>query len=337
MSSIILPTNNCIYRTVVFDPGSSDMLIPSTGCNVTGCSKLPHRFDPKRSTTFKDLRGPFYISFTTGTDAAASGNFMMEGTVARDAVSVAGLDVSDFQFGLVTNQSDVFAVDPFDGIVGLGFTQALSTGSQTFLGALNSTGHLEQYLYGLYLTPHSLGNAEISIGRVDNSKFNGAINYIPVNPVKGQFNGTFEKVFADGKLLDIEPNSVIFDSGTATLVAPKDDAEKIYASISPSIKALDDSGTYGIPCAELADLKKTVSFMIGGHNYTIPAQELSIGPLASKPGMCQTFINASFASKAGDKALWIIGSSLLKYYYTVWDVGNTRFGLAATAHSPSAI
>lgn len=313
------------------------MLIPSTRCNVTGCDKLHHRFDPKRSRTFKDLRGQFYISFTTGTDAAASGNFTMEGTVSQDAVSVAGMGVSEFQFGLVTNQSDVFGDDPFDGIVGLGFNQALSTGSQTLLGAFNSAGHLTQYLYGLYLTPHSLGNAELSIGGVDTSKFEGQINYIPVNPVTGQFNGTFEKVFADGKLLDIEPNNAIYDSGTATIVAPKDEAETIYASISPNIKALDDLGTYGIPCAELPYLTKTISFMIGGHNYSIPAQELNVGPVAGKPGTCQTFINASFARRPGGKALWIIGSSLLKYYYTVWDIGNTRFGLATTAHSPRAI
>ncbi|KAH0527031.1 hypothetical protein TsFJ059_002075 [Trichoderma semiorbis] len=258
-------------------------------------------------------------------------NVEIEGVISRDVISVAGLQLQDFQFGLITNQSAALGVDPFDGIVGMGFSSGLTTGPHTFIGGVNGSGQIPQAVYGLYLTPQSVGHAEISLGGVDSSKLVSEINYIPVFPATGQFNGTFEKVYVDNAITNVSSNYAIYDSGTANIVAPKNDAEEIYAMISPDIKPVDTVRTYGIPCSKLKDIKSSISFVIGGRNYTIPSQELSVGPISDQPDICQTLINSS-----GDEAnsLWVIGGSLLKYYYTVWDIENVRFGLAQTLHSP---
>ncbi|KAM0258943.1 hypothetical protein ACHAQJ_003599 [Trichoderma viride] len=319
--------------TVVFDTGSSDLVIPSTQCTANpGCTGLQHRFASEDSETFTSLNGSFRIAYSTGTGVSASGNVELEGLVVRDVVDVAGLRVENFQFGLITNQSAAFGVDPFDGIVGMGFQSGLSTGPQTFLDALNSSGQIGQAVYGLYLTPQSVGHAEVSLGGVDSSKLTSAINYIPVYPTTGQFNGTFEGVYVNNKTTDISPNYAIYDSGTANIAAPKEDAEKIYAMISPDIKPIDAVGTYGIPCAKLTDINSTISFFIGGQEYIIPSQELNVGPISNQSDVCQMLINSSGSDQG--KSLWVIGGSLLKYYYTVWDIENTRFGLAKTLHSP---
>ncbi|KAL7785708.1 aspartic peptidase domain-containing protein [Trichoderma afarasin] len=318
--------------TVVFDTGSSDVVIPSTQCDANpGCTGLQHRFDPEKSETFTSLNGSFRISYSTGTGVSASGNVEIEGVISRDVISVAGLQLQDFQFGLITNQSAALGVDPFDGIVGMGFSSGLTTGPHTFIGGVNGSGQIPEAVYGLYLTPQSVGHAEISLGGVDSSKLVSEINYIPVFPATGQFNGTFEKVYVDNTITNVSSNYAIYDSGTANIVAPKNDAEEIYAMISPDIKPVDTVGTYGIPCSKLKDIKSSISFVIGGRNYTIPSQELSVGPISDQPDICQTLINSS-----GDeaKSLWVIGGSLLKYYYTVWDIENVRFGLAQTLHSP---
>ncbi|KAL6692394.1 aspartic peptidase domain-containing protein [Trichoderma pleuroticola] len=274
------------------------------------------------------------ISEPLRTGVSASGNVEIEGLISRDAVAVAGLQVQDFQFGLITNQSAAFGVDPFDGIVGMGFPSGLTTGSQTFLNALHSSGQISRAIYGLYpyLTPQSVGHAEISLGGVDSSKLTSEINYIPVFPATDQFNGTFEKVRVDNRTTNVSSNFVNYDSGTANIVAPKNDAEAIYAMISPDIRPIDAVGTYGIPCSKLKDIKSSISFIIEGHNYTIPSQELNVGPIPDQPGICQTLINSTGGDQA--KSLWVIGGSLLKDYYTVWDIENARFGLAQTLHSP---
>ncbi|KAH8809448.1 aspartic peptidase domain-containing protein [Xylogone sp. PMI_703] len=315
--------------TVVFDTGSSNVLIPSTGCTANpGCGSLRHKFDPSKSDTFNTSNLPFFTVFATGTGVQSSDMETVEGIIVQDAISVAGLTVDNFQFGLIQNQSAGFANDPFDGIMGMAFSGDLTVGTNTFLGALNSTGQVDQALYGLYLTPESIGNAEISIGGVDASKYTSDIYYFPVNSTTGLFTIKFDSVYVNKQNTNITSAPAIIDSGTANIVAPTNQtAQAIYSLISPDIKPVDNMGTYGIPCTKLDQLNSIISFIIGGQNYTIPSQELSVGPIPGQPDICQTLISAG-------GGFWIIGASLLKYYYSVWDIGNVQFGLARTAHSP---
>ena len=61
-------------------------------------------------------------------------------------------------------------------------------------------------------------------------------------------------------------------------------------------------------------------------NLTVPSSELSVGPFRSEPSLCQTLINAADVGS-------IIGASLLKHYYSVWDLGNKRMGFAPNGES----
>lgn len=102
--------------------------------------------------------------------------------------------------------------------------------------------------------------------------------------------------------------------------------------ISPNIKANSaEAGTYGIPCSQVAALPAVIDFTFtttGGKafNLTIPSAELSVGPFTSNPTLCQTLINAQ-------SGLSIIGGSLLKHYYSVWDVGNSQMGFVKSCES----
>ena len=99
--------------------------------------------------------------------------------------------------------------------------------------------------------------------------------------------------------------------------------------ISPNIKANSaEPGTFGIPCNQVSSLPAVISFTFTSQSgqpfdLTIPSSELSVGPFKSNPSLCQTLINA-------DDSFNIIGASLLKHYYSVWDIGNQRMGFAPT-------
>jgi hypothetical protein len=41
---------------------------------------------------------------------------------------------------------------------------------------------LTKAVFGMWLTPKSVGGAELTLGGIDNSKFSGPITYIPVDP-----------------------------------------------------------------------------------------------------------------------------------------------------------
>lgn len=103
--------------------------------------------------------------------------------------------------------------------------------------------------------------------------------------------------------------------------------QAIYALISPDIKANpNEPGTYGIACNRIASLPAVIDIgftAVDGSpfNLTIPSSELSVGPFANDPSTCQTLINAF-------DGLELVGGSLLKHYYSVWNVGTQQMGFA---------
>jgi hypothetical protein len=98
--------------------------------------------------------------------------------------------------------------------------------------------------------------------------------------------------------------------------------------ISPDIKAnSDEPGAYGIACSKISSLPATIdiAFMSTDgkpFNLTIPSSELNVGPFANDMSTCQTLINAF-------DGFIIMGGSLMKHYYSVFDVGQRRVGFAA--------
>ncbi|TFY69812.1 hypothetical protein EVG20_g2997 [Dentipellis fragilis] len=101
--------------------------------------------------------------------------------------------------------------------------------------------------------------------------------------------------------------------------------QAIYARISPQIKPHGTKGAYALPCALIPSLPFELTFTFtsttgGPFTLTVPRAELSVGPLADDPSLCQTLVNAL------DKGVGIVGGSLLKYYYSVWDVDSAQIG-----------
>jgi hypothetical protein len=97
-----------------------------------------------------------------------------------------------------------------------------------------------------------------------------------------------------------------------------------------------EPGTYGLPCSQVAGLPAQIDIGFTdttgkAFNLTIPSAELSVGPFKEDPSTCQMLVNAY-------DGLDLVGGSLLKYWYTVYDFGNKRMGfaLAGTFLSPGA-
>lgn len=85
-------------------------------------------------------------------------------------------------------------------------------------------------------------------------------------------------------------------------------------------------GTYSIPCNQISGIEADISFSftdINGNtfNLTVPTAELSVGPFANETNLCQTSINA-----LDFEGIFLIGGSLLKHYYSVWDIHNQQMG-----------
>jgi hypothetical protein len=98
--------------------------------------------------------------------------------------------------------------------------------------------------------------------------------------------------------------------------------------ISPNIKPNpNEPGAFGIPCSEIPSLPAVIDLTFTStegkpFNLTIPSGELSVGPFADNTSICQTLIN-SFEGQN------IVGGSLMKHVYTVFDLGGQRMGFAS--------
>lgn len=98
--------------------------------------------------------------------------------------------------------------------------------------------------------------------------------------------------------------------------------------ISPDIHPLDEFGTWGIECDKLDTLNNELEFHFVTEDgqpvmLTVPPEEFYVGRFDEDPTYCQTYINSL-------EDIYVVGGSLLKSYYTVWDmnVDQPKIGFA---------
>jgi hypothetical protein len=103
--------------------------------------------------------------------------------------------------------------------------------------------------------------------------------------------------------------------------------------ISPDIKPNPSvPGSYGLPCSQMANISAELTFGFisssSGKTFdiTIPTSEFNLGPFDNDTSLCQALINVWLP---GQDLPPLLGASLLKHYYTVWDTGNQSMGFAA--------
>ncbi|TCD69392.1 hypothetical protein EIP91_007739 [Steccherinum ochraceum] len=306
---------------IVFDTGSNTLEFPSVACGAP-CAKQ-RQFDPSKSSTFVDGGQEQTLVFLTGgtTQPVIGNDTALTIRSATDTVSIGGLSVKDTPVFLIINQTATFADNPYDGI------QGLSSDAVGFMGGLIAQGLPS--LFSLYLTPDKVGQANLLLGGIDHSKFKGDLTYASLpSPAFGEWVLLSSNLKVNGNSLKVANNSryMIFDSGTSNMILPQADAEAVYAQISPDIKPNPAvAGTYGIACSKIPKLRAEITFTFTSQSgrpfdMTIPSSELSVGPFAGNPSLCQTLINADHFT--------LLGGSFLKHYYTVWDIAGQRIGFA---------
>ncbi|OBZ68307.1 Cathepsin D [Grifola frondosa] len=312
---------------VVFDTGSPFLEFVSTQCGAPCASQIA--FNISASSTFVDGGEEQTLDFATGggVDPVVDNNYVLTIRSAKDTVSVGGLDAGVIDLFTVVNQTAAFDIDPYSGI------QGMSSDAQGFFAALINKGL--PALFSMYITPKAIGNAELTIGGIDYSKFHGDLIYSSLpSGSEGAWQLPSPQVSINGKTTKELNTSrtIIFDSGTSNILFSTNTTEAIYAMISSDIKPFAaEPGAYGMPCSKISGLPAKIDITFTSQrgrpfNLTIPSGELNVGPFKSDPSTCQTLINAF-------DGLDLVGGSLFKHYYSVWDIGNQRMGFAPNGES----
>lgn len=357
--------------------------MPGTSCPTTVCPYA--KFDPTKSSTFSTTNQKFGIIY-------GSGN--ANGTYVTDTVTVAGATVPNQQFGLVsttqnilTNQGSLgggVGSSPSvsqtsgtvsDGIFGLGYPQltaATSDGGKVynpFVFNLVSEKIISDPVFSIYLNSESVtGNSgEIIFGGVDQSKYTGQLQYMPVAGLSsGSGNNPLDTIFGGGSSNQVyaywmvygqgfnvvngvsSPNltlsstvPVILDTGTTLTYLPQQIAQQIALSVANQNDVALDSqaGVYVIGC-DVANSNAQVQLQFSTSSqvsstpitFSVPVSQLVIpldGTTPSTATQCIFGIAPSSSGSASSSGLYLIGDSMLRSAYMVFDMGQNRVGLAA--------
>lgn len=312
---------------VVFDTGSYTLEFASTECGEPCANQV--QFNASASSTFVSTGEVQDIAFETGggvNPITSPNQYVLWLQPGNDTVTVDGVATANVALNLVVNQTAAFEPNPYSGITGLG-----PVAEGFFLGLMNNG---LPALFGLYVTPHSVGNAEITFGGVDESHIHGEIRTaaLPSDNDDTWLLGS-SAIYINDQTTSLLSTSrtIIFDSGTSNAYFDPNITEEIYSKISPNIKAYAPETTeygtaYGIPCSEIDSLASELTLTFTNtagepFNLTIPSSELNVGPFPGQTETCQTFINSI-------QGLNLVGGSLLKHYYAIFSVQNQTIGFA---------
>ncbi|KAG8753205.1 Type I transmembrane sorting receptor [Ceratobasidium sp. 428] len=296
---------------VDFDTGSADLWVPNAECTTGGC-KGHKTFDVSKSSTVKPQSGNFSISYGDGSTSS--------GPIFADTVTVAGLTVKDQFLSAVTAESDSFAQDPSDGLMGLAFSSISNMGKPTPIENMKSAGIIESATFAFKLA--STGS-ELFIGGTNSALFTGDITFSPLTSktfwlTNGAATAGDQEAYSGG---------MIIDSGTTLIVGPKDSVDSFWKAAGGEqcdAKVCGGDGFYTYDCAS----PPSVAFDFGKDSFAMSPDTLTIGATDDSKKTC---VGAIMATDGVPNDAWIVGDAFMRNVYTVFDADNAQVGFAKLA------
>ncbi|KAJ3184496.1 hypothetical protein HDU87_003894 [Geranomyces variabilis] len=287
-----------------FDTGSSDIWIPDVSV-----PELPfqHKYDRKKSKTFKNIGADFSIQYGLGSATGKS---------ASEEITIAGVTVKGQVFGDVTTTKD-FYKNGSDGVFGLAFPALLALGGRMWIENAMAQGTVTSTVFGVYLS--ETGGSELVISGYNPNHFSGEIGWIPVlspyqfwtvNVVDIRRNGaTINPTHIRGAV------TAILDTGTTLVVGPNADITKLNTQIGAKLV----NGRWTIPC-ERRNAKDKIDFVLNGFTITLTAKEYVFTDGDN------TCISTFSAVDMNGNPQWILGDTILRKYYSIYDMGQVKAG-----------
>ncbi|XP_042655970.1 cathepsin E isoform X1 [Tyto alba] len=338
--------------TVIFDTGSSNLWVPSVYCVSKACAEHT-KFQPSQSSTYQAIGTPFSIQYGTGS---------LTGVIGSDQVIVEGLTVSNQQFAeSVSEPGKAFLDAEFDGILGLAYPSLAVDGVTPVFDNMMAQNLVELPMFSVYLStnPESSLGGELLFGGFDPSRFTGTLNWVPVTQ-QGYWQIQLDNIQLGGTVtFCVDGCQAIVDTGTSLITGPTKDIKELQSYIgatavdgevtarvgrggggqSPGTPTLPGGTSraaaplscpavsqYVVECSNL-NVMPDVTFTINGLPYTLGAQAYTLTEYSDGMAFCTSgFQGMDIAPPAGP--LWILGDVFIRQFYSVFDRGNNRVGLA---------
>uniref|UniRef100_A0A674JN79 cathepsin E n=1 Tax=Terrapene triunguis TaxID=2587831 RepID=A0A674JN79_9SAUR len=301
--------------TVLFDTGSSNLWVPSIYCVSKACA-VHSRFHPSDSNTYSEVGTPFSIQYGTGS---------LSGIIGSDQVTVEGITVSNQQFAeSVSEPGNTFLDAEFDGILGLAYPSLAVDGVTPVFDNMMAQNLVDLPIFSVYMNrnPDSSVGGELLFGGFDPSHFSGTLNWVPVTK-QGYWQIQLDNIQVGGTVaFCAEGCQAIVDTGTSLITGPSKEIKEMQNYIG----AVPMDGEYAVECNNL-NVMPDVTFTINGIPYTLSPQAYTLMVQADGMAFCTSgFQGLNMQPPAGP--LWILGDVFIGQFYSVFDRGNNRVGLA---------
>ncbi|KAJ6021358.1 hypothetical protein N7540_006862 [Penicillium herquei] len=296
---------------VVLDTGSSNLWVPSSGCNSIACF-LHSKYDSSSSSTYQKNGTEFSIKYGSGS---------LSGFVSQDTVQIGDLKIKEQDFAEATSEPGLaFAFGRFDGILGLGYDRISVDGIVPPFYNMINQGLLDEPVFAFYLGDSTKegDNSEVTFGGVDESHYEGKLTTIPLRR-KAYWEVELNAIALGSEVAELDNTGVILDTGTSLIALPSTMAELLNKEIGAT-KGF--TGQYSVEC-EKRDSLPDLTFTLSGHDFTITPYDY----ILEVQGSCiSTFIGMDLPEPVGPLA--ILGDAFLRKYYSVYDLGKGTVGLA---------
>ncbi|XP_034433669.1 nothepsin [Hippoglossus hippoglossus] len=307
--------------SVIFDTGSADLWVPSSYCVSQACASH-RRFMAFDSSTFHHDGRMFGIHYGSG---------HLLGVMARDTLKVGGLTILNQEFGeSVYEPGSTFVLAKFDGVLGMGYPALAEILGNPVFDNMLAQKTVDEPVFSFYLSRRTSGGnpeGELMLGGTDESMYIAPIHWIPVT-AKGYWQIKLDSVAVQG-VSSFCPRGcqAIVDTGTSLITGPSHDIFNLQQLIGATPTNI---GEFLIDCARLSSLPH-VTFVLGGKEYTLTAEQYVRKEMLGDREMCFSgFQSVDILSPEGP--LWILGDVFLTEFYSVFDRGQDRVGLAPAKH-----
>uniref|UniRef100_A0A8D0N916 Peptidase A1 domain-containing protein n=1 Tax=Sus scrofa TaxID=9823 RepID=A0A8D0N916_PIG len=285
--------------SVIFDTGSSDLWVPSIYCQSRACNT--HRvFDPFKSTTFRYSGVPIELEYASG---------MMSGYLGYDTVRISNLIIMGQEFGYSQwEENEAFDHAMFDGMLGLGYPGLAIEDTTPVFDNLRKRGLIAQPVFAFYLSTNKEEGSVVMFGGVDRSFYKGELKWVPLTK-PNYWQIALDRITWRGYVVACKSGcQAVIDTGSSLLIGPTKEVINIQKLIN-----------FLIQCSTMNTLPDFI-FTINNVQYPVPARAY-IQKVRGHPwGLA--------VKSATESDSWILGDVFLRVYFTVFDQGQNRIGLA---------
>lgn len=301
-----------------FDTGSATTWVMTSLCKSPSC-KSAQRFDPRESITFVPIRETF--NFTYGAGDSVSGIH------AKDFMCIGQLCLANQSIGAAVqvNQQNMIA----DGLIGLAYPSLSILGSPLIA---NLKPKLLEPLFAVWLQRNAFkvsNGGEITFGYTNPDRYTGEFTYIPVT------NESYWTIKMDSVVQTLPTGNseivacargckAIVDTATSFILGANNETAKMLENWDRmGLIQKDRWGDYYADCNQLTKLPK-LAFVFNNQRFEIKPEDYTFAENPKFPCKRQVAIEGDIP----DLDFWVLGGSFLGPYYTVFDFGQKRVGIA---------